>query len=97
MCSRVPDRDDYTRTVRAGARGEVRAQAAGTPAARPARATARPRAVAASLSRAEVALVRAAPCPDATDTVSVTGVRKIVHVRFPTKAVCVLVRCAVVF
>lgn len=73
----------------------MRAHGTGTPAARPARARARLRVV--SLSRAEAALVRAALCSVATDTVSVTGVRKIVHVRFPTRAVCVLVRCAVVF
>lgn len=71
----------------------MRAQAAGTPAARPARARARLRAAAVSLSRAEVALSRAALCSDATDTVSVTGVRKIVHVRFPTKAVCASEMC----
>lgn len=73
----------------------MRAHGTGTPAARPARARARLRVV--SLSRAEAAPVRAALCSVATDTVSVTGVRKIVHVRFPTRAVCVLVRCAVVF
>lgn len=72
----------------------MRAQCAGTPAARPARSLARLSAV--SLSRAEVALVCAALCSDATDAVSVTGVRKIVHVRFPTSSVCV-VRCAIVF
>lgn len=75
----------------------MRAQNAGTPAARPAHARIRPRAV--SLSRAEAALVCAALCSDATDAVSVTvtGVRKIVHVRFPTRGVCVIVRCAIVF
>lgn len=73
----------------------MRAQNAGTPAARPAHARIRPRAV--SLSRAEAALVCAALCFDATDAVSVTGVRKIVHVRFPTRGVCVIVRCAIVF
>lgn len=76
-------------------RSAMRAQSTGTPAARPARSRARLRTV--SLSRAEAALVCAALCSIATDTVSVTGVRKIVHVRFPTRAVCVLVRCAVVF
>lgn len=73
----------------------MRAQIVGTPAARPARSRVRPRAV--SLSRAEAALVCAALCSDATDAVSVTGVRKIVHVRFPKRAVCVIVRCAIVF
>lgn len=73
----------------------LRAHTVGTPAARPARSRLQPRVV--SLSRAEAALVRAALCFDATDAVSVTGVRKIVHVRFPTRAVCVLVRCAIVF
>lgn len=75
----------------------MRAQNAGTPAARPAHARIRLRAV--SLSRAEAALVCAALCSDATDAVSVTvtGDRKIVHVRFPTRGVCVIVRCAIVF
>lgn len=95
VCSRVLERDGYIPIVKEGVRDVMRAHNAGTPAARPARSKARLRTV--SLSRVEVALVRAAPCFDATDTVSVTGVRKIVHVRFPTRAVCVLVRCAVVF
>lgn len=76
-------------------RGSMRAQSVGTPAARPARVRLCPKAV--SLSRAEAALVCAALCSDATDAVSVTGVWKIVHVRFPTRAVCVSVRCAIVF
>lgn len=41
-----------------------------------------------SLSREEAALVRAALCFDVTDAVSVTDVRKIVHVRFPKSSVC---------
>lgn len=73
----------------------MRAHSVGTPAARPARSRLQSRT--ASLSRAKAASVRAALCSDATDAVSVTGVRKIVHVRFPTRAVCVLVRCAIVF
>lgn len=95
MCSSVCGRDERIGAAGVGQRGVMRAQSVGTPAARPARSQVRPRAV--SLSRAEAALVRAALCSDATDAVSVIGVRKIVHVRFPTNAVCVLVRCAIVF
>lgn len=68
------------------------ARAARPPRVPLARESARlPKAV--SLSRAEAALVCAALCFDATDAVSVTGVRKIVHVRFPTRAVCVCEMC----
>lgn len=73
----------------------MRAQCVSTPAARPASSQTRPKAV--SLSRAEAAYVCIALCSNATDALAVTGIRKIVHVRFPTIAVFVLVRCAIVF